>query len=199
MRTVPNERTPNIPRSHMTILTTRRLRLEPFDEAHIPGLFAINREPEVVRYITGRAETLDETAAVVARVKSRWAEWGFSWWSFIELHTDEIVGCGCIQYLGGDRANPLEIGWRLRPDKWHQGLASEAALRMADFAFETVGATLLCAVCDPDNARSARVMQNFGMKLRGTERWYEMETLVYQITQEEWRRQGTRHPISDFK
>ena len=27
------------------------------------------------------------------------------------------------------RANPLEIGWRLHPDFWRQGLASEAALR----------------------------------------------------------------------
>jgi ribosomal-protein-alanine N-acetyltransferase len=86
----------------MTILTTRRLRLEPFTEAHLSGLFAINSEPEVMRYLTGRPETLDETAAAVARVKSRWAEWGFSWWSFVELQTDQIIGCGCIQYIGGD-------------------------------------------------------------------------------------------------
>jgi ribosomal-protein-alanine N-acetyltransferase len=170
----------------MTVLTTQRLRLDPFEESHIPGLYALNSDPEVMRYITGRPETLEETTAVVERVKARWAEWGFSWWSFIELTSNEIIGAGCIQYLGRDRANPLEIGWRLRKDKWKQGLASEAAQRMAGFAFDSLNAPLLCAVCQQENLASARVMQRLGMRYRGVERWYEMDTAVYEMTRSEW-------------
>ena len=171
---------------HMTILTTQRLRLEPFNDSHLAGLNAVNRDPEVMRYITGKPETLENTAAAIARVKKRWAEWGFSWWSFIELETDEIIGSGCIQYLGGDTANPLEIGWRLRQDKWRQGLASEAARRMAAFAFETVGGDSLCAVCHQENLGSARVMQRLGMQFQGIERWHDMDTSVYAMTRSDW-------------
>jgi len=88
------------------------------------GLNAMNADPEVMRYLTGRPETREETLAAIERVKARWAEWGFSWWSFIAKESDEIVGAGCIQYLGGNPANPLEIGWRVRRDKWRQGLPS---------------------------------------------------------------------------
>lgn len=172
----------------MTILTTQRLRLEPFNDLHLAGLLAVNRDPAVMRYITGKPQTAEDTQAVIARVKKRWTEWGFSWWSLIEQDSDELIGSGCIQYLGGDTANPLEIGWRLRRDKWGQGLASEAARRMAGFAFETIGGERLCAVCHQDNQRSARVMQRLGMRYQGIERWYEMDAAVYAMTRADWQR-----------
>lgn len=165
----------------MTILTTTRLQLEPMNDTHLPGLQALNSNPEVMRYISGRPETPEETVAMIERVKSRWLEWGYSWWSFIEKDTGDLIGCGCIQHLARDAANPLEIGWRLRPDKWGQGYALEAARCMAQFAHDKLGPRLLCAVCEPENTRSARVMQGLGMKYRGIERWYDRDTVVYDM------------------
>ena len=63
----------------MTVLITARLRLEPFEDHHLDGLNAMNADPEVMRYLTGRPETREETLAAIERVKARWAEWGFSW------------------------------------------------------------------------------------------------------------------------
>lgn len=170
----------------MTILQTERLRLEPFADQHFEGLHAIDSDPEVMRYISGKPDTREDTAAGIARVKARWAEWGYSWWAFIETDSDQVVGSGCIQHLARDRSNPLEIGWRLRRDRWHQGLASEAAQVMAAFAFDTLRTPLLCAVCHPDNKGSARVMQRLGMSYRGIERWYTMDTSVYEISRADW-------------
>jgi RimJ/RimL family protein N-acetyltransferase len=170
----------------MTALTTARLRLESFANAHLTGLHAINTDPEVMRYITGQPDTLSDTMAMIERVKQRWALYGFSWWSFIELASGDIVGAGCIQHLGRNPANPLEIGWRLRRDRWRRGLAFEAAVRMANFAFETINTPLLCAVCHPENVASASLMKKLGMRYRGIEPWYENELAVYEITQAEW-------------
>jgi RimJ/RimL family protein N-acetyltransferase len=170
----------------MTILTTPRLRLEPMDDAHLDGLQAMNSDPEVMRHILGRPETREETMAAIARVKARWAAWGCSWWTFIERDTGEIIGAGCIQYLGKDTANPLEIGWRLRRDKWKQGYASEAANAMAAFAFETLDAGLLCSICHPENTGSAQVMQRLGMKYKARERWDDMDVSVYSMTRADW-------------
>ncbi len=170
----------------MTILTTDRLRLEPFDERHLEGLHAMNRLPEVMRFITGKPETLEQTRAAIEVVKGRWAQYGFSWWAFVERGTGRVIGAGCIQYLGRDPANPHEIGWRLVPDKWGQGYASEAALAMAGWAFDSLGAPLLCAVCKPDNLDSARVMQRLGMRYRGEETWYDSAHAVYEMTRVDW-------------
>ena len=182
----------------MTILITTRLRLEPFDDAHVDGLNAINSDLEVMRFLSGRAETRDETLAVVERVKARWAEYGFSWWTFIELTSGEIVGAGCIQHLrksgsAPDPTCPLEVGWRLRRDRWRQGLATEAAVAMTDFAFQTLRTNVLYAVCRPENTASASVMKRLGMRHRGIETWYDVEMTTYEITANEWR-QRSAHP-----
>ena len=170
----------------MTVLHTPRLRLEPMTDAHFDGLHALNSDSAVMRYITGKPDTPDDTRLMIERVKARWAEWGYSWWSLIELATGEMIGAACVQHLGRDAANPHEIGWRLRQDRWGQGYASEAARALATFAFDRLQAPLLCAVCDPDNTDSARVMQRLGMSFRGIEPWYDSDLAVYQLTREDW-------------
>jgi RimJ/RimL family protein N-acetyltransferase len=183
----------------MTILTTSRLRLEPFSDAHLDGLNAMNSDPEVMRYLNGgRPETRDETWTVIERVKGRWAEFGFSWWSFLDRGSGELIGAGCVQHLrrdaspSPDPACPLEIGWRLRRDRWGQGLATEAAVAMADFAFDTLRTDVLYAVCRPDNAASASVMQRLGMRYRGLETWYGLPMASYDTTSEQWRSRAVR-------
>lgn len=174
----------------MTVLHSARLRFEPVTDAHYAGMRVLNGDPEVMRYITGQAETPEETRAIIARVKLRWETIGYSWWNLIETDSGELVGAGCIQHLGQDPANALEVGWRLRPDRWGRGYAIEAAERMACFAFEELGAPLLCAICDPANLRSAHVMQKLGMRLRGQEEWHGRTTLVYDITRAAWQARG---------
>lgn len=180
----------------MTILFTKRLRLEPFGEHHLDGLHEMNRLPEVMRYISGRPETRDETAAAITRVQRCWAAWGTSWWAFVDLSSDRVAGAGCIQYLRHEaaapsdleslRCNPLEIGWRLHPDFWRQGLASEGATRMAAFAFDNLAAPELLAVRHPDNADSARVMDRLGMQYRALETWYGTTLATHVLSREKW-------------
>ena len=134
----------------MTVLLTKRLRLEPFGAQHLEGLHEMTQRPEVMRFLGGQPETREQTAAGIARVQRSWTALGTSWWAFIELERGRVAGAGCIQYLRRDadipadlevlRSNPLEIGWRLHPDFWRQGLASEAAASMSAFAFETLAA-----------------------------------------------------------
>jgi RimJ/RimL family protein N-acetyltransferase len=76
------------------------------------------------------------------------------------------------------------------PDCWGKGLAPEAARAMAAFAFETLDAPTLVAVCLPENAASKRVMETLGMHNRGLETWYERPHAVVEITRAQW--QGAR-------
>jgi len=177
----------------MTVLQTTRLSLVPFAGEHVDGLNALNADPEVMRYLSGRPETRDETAALVARVQQRWLDFGCSWWSFIETGSGQIVGAGAVQNLRRDATPdpdptcPLEIGWRLRRDCWHRGLATEAARAMAHFAFDTLRTDELLAVCHPDNLASAKVMKRLGMQDLGLQTWYGKPVTTHRITVQAWR------------
>jgi RimJ/RimL family protein N-acetyltransferase len=177
----------------MTILTTARLRLEPMVDAHLDGLNAMNADPEVMRYISGKPETREETQAVIDRVRARWAAVGYSWWTFVERETGEIVGAGCLQNLRRevqplpDLDCPMELGWRLRRDCHGRGYASEAATAMGDWAFDAFEPDELLAVCDPANTASSNVMKRLGMHDRGLQRWYGKELATFGISADEWR------------
>jgi ribosomal-protein-alanine N-acetyltransferase len=178
----------------MTILTTARLQLQPFDKLHFDGLRTLNTSPEVMRYISGRPETAEETAALIARVKAAWATLGYAWWAFIDRESGRLIGSGCIQNMERNPAHPLEIGWRLSPDAWGKGYATEAAEAMADFAFNSLGSEELCAVCHLENTGSEKIMKRLGMHYRGIERWYGTDTKVYVMTSDEWR-SGAEHML----
>lgn len=176
----------------MTILLTPRLRLEPLDDHHFDGLHALNRDPVVMRYITGKPETPDETRQMIERVKARWLEFGHSWWAFVRRDSGELIGSGSIQHLDRNPANPLETGWRLRQDAWGQGLASEAARHMVGWAFETLRPPLICAVCDPANTASSNVMERLGMGYVGRGVWYGFECARYDISAQGWQASAAR-------
>lgn len=132
----------------------------------------------------------------VAGVQRCWSTWSTGWWAFIDPRSGRLAGAGCIQYARREAslpldlesllANPLEIGWRLHPEFWRQGLASEAAQRMAAFAFERFSAHELIATCHPNNAASIRVMARLGMQFRGCEIWYGEPCHTYVLTRETW-------------
>ena len=180
----------------MTVLYTARLRFEPLDETHLDGLHAMNSRAEVMRYISGEPERREQTAAMIARVQRCWAAWGTSWWALVDLQSGRIAGAGAVQYLRREatpptdleslRSNPLELGWRLHPDFWRRGLASEAAQRMAAFAFDNLAAAELLAVRHPDNIASARVMDRLGMHFRGLETWYGRSLATHSLSRAEW-------------
>ena len=180
----------------LKVLHTTRLLLEPIAERHLDGLYAMDQIPEVMRYITGKPATREQTEAWIAGVQRCWTAWSTSWWAFIEPTSARIAGAGCIQYarreaalpadLKSLRHNPLEIGWRLHPDFWRQGLASEAAERMAAFAFDSLAAPELIATCHPDNFASIRVMGRLGMQFRGIEIWYGDLSPTYLVSRENW-------------
>lgn len=158
----------------------------------------MNSLPKVMRYVGGQTETREQTAAVIARVQRCWAAWGTSWWALIEAKSGRIVGAGCIQYLRTEAAppedlasvmgNPIEIGWRLHPDFWRQGFASEAARGMAAFAFDRFPIQELLAVRHPDNTDSRRVMDRLGMRQRGLEPWYGTTLATHVISRGDWQR-----------
>jgi RimJ/RimL family protein N-acetyltransferase len=86
-----------------------------------------------------------------------------------------------------------EIGWTVHERYWGLGYASEAALRMLEFAFCELNVHRVVAFCNAENAASRRVMEKIGMRqdglLRETRRlndtWYD--EYVYAILDRDWR------------
>jgi RimJ/RimL family protein N-acetyltransferase len=57
----------------------------------------------------------------------------------------------------------VEIGWRLAPEYWGLGYATEGARVVLAFAFDPLGLDQVVSFTTPGNVRSRRVMEKIGM------------------------------------
>lgn len=145
-------------------LTTERLTLGPLTDADLPDLVALNGDPQVMAFITGRALTPDEVEADLPRLTR--SERGLGLWS----GTDEDGFAG-VWFLtpDPDDETAAEIGWRLPRSRWGHGLATEGARALLAHAFETLGTERVWAETMAVNARSRAVMERLGMRHARTE------------------------------
>lgn len=164
------------------IITTVRLRLEPFAPAHAPALNAINNEAQVREFLSdGTIETMEKTLADVSRVRARWERLGYGWWAIIDLKTDDVIGAACAQNVANEVNAEIEIGWRLSTSVTGHGYATEAGQAVADYAFDVIGVDHVVSVAHPKNVASHRVMQRVGMTFRGIEIHYGEPCTTYAL------------------
>ena len=169
-------------------LHTARLTLRPLTNDDLPHLVALNGDPEVMRFITGRALTPAEVAADLPRLIG--SERGLGLWSGTDA--DGFAGVWFLVADPDDGA-AAEIGWRLPRASWGRGLAVEGARALLTHAFETVGVKRVWAETMAVNARSRAVMERLGMRHTDTEvrEWedpvpgWEQGEVVYELTRQE--------------
>jgi RimJ/RimL family protein N-acetyltransferase len=169
-------------------LDTARLTLRPLTDDDLPHLVALNGDPEVMRFITGRALTPAEVVADLPRLTR--SERGLGLWSGTDA--DGFAG---VWFLIADPDDPAaaEIGWRLPRASWGRGLAVEGARTLLEYAFETVGVQRVWAETMAVNTRSRAVMERLRMRHTGTEvrQWedpisgWEQGEVVYELTRKD--------------
>jgi len=69
-----------------------------------------------------------------------------------------------------------------RSDYWNQGLATEAAAAVRDYAFQVLQLPRLVSLIRPGNKASQRVAEKMGMRLTAEIRRNERPYYVYSIT-----------------
>ena len=178
-------------------LRTERLTLVPLADEHLEWEVELDSDPEVMRYLGGRARTREEVEASHARrMAAAGTVDGLGFW--IGLLDDEFVGWWILQPAHGpdqpDDPGVADLGYRLLQRHWRKGLASEGAWELVRYGFDDVGLDRIIAQTMAANADSRAVMERVGLTYvrtfpssmsppgqGGTE--YEVE---YEITPAQW-------------
>ena len=145
------------------LLSTPRLRLEPWQSDDWTAFLPIAQDSEVMRYITGGVPwTEEQVRSFVDRQVKLYAERGFCRWKLVDAATGDLAGfCGVGFWRDG--LEP-EIGWWLARRYWGQGLATEAARVALRDAIERVGLRRVISVAMVGNVPSRRIMEKLGLR-----------------------------------
>src|SRR5207244_1111803 len=137
-------------RPYLMNLKTSRLMLRPFRPQDIDLLAGLMANPDFMRFSLG-VFSREQTAAFLERILS-WQSQGLpSQFAVIFRQTGELIGyCGFFHHHV-DGTDEIEIGYRLHPDYWNRGLATEAAKAIRDHAFADLKLSRVISLIHPDN------------------------------------------------
>jgi RimJ/RimL family protein N-acetyltransferase len=142
-------------------LRTERLLLRGWTDADRPAYAAVNADPLVMATL-GPLLTREQSDANVDRMLAHWDEHGHGLWC-VDLDGE------CIGFTGlmtpDFMPDAVEVGWRLRSDRWGHGYAPEAARAALAFGFDTCGLDEIVSFTWAGNTKSRRVMEKLGMVL----------------------------------
>jgi 3-dehydroquinate dehydratase/shikimate dehydrogenase len=147
-----------------TVVQTPRLLLRPFTDVDRQPFFALNTHPEVVASL-GTTPTRTESDAMIDRYQAELAREGWSFWAVEVIDGAPFVGMVGLHRLPAwiPAAPAVETGWRLHPDHWGHGYATEAATASLRFGFDQAGLEEIVAYTTTLNTRSQAVMERIGM------------------------------------
>lgn len=182
-------------------LRTPRLRLQPLSEEHLDHFKELNSDPRALQFIYGRALTEQEAVQDHAkRLTAGTLVPGLGLWSGFTTDSDEFVGWWAMSPVatgdGGDARDPTagELGYRLLPRFWRQGLAKEGAREVLRHGFGDLGLQRVRADTMAVNEASRATMASCGLRylrtffvefeepLPGT----ELGEVEYGLTLNEW-------------
>jgi RimJ/RimL family protein N-acetyltransferase len=176
-------------------LETRRLLLHPLGRGDLADLVALDRDPEVMRYV-GSPAGVKSPAETEQRARTRIEEsergdhapLGF--WR-VEGQGDGIFhGVAALLRMpeGGDvpAGGDVEIAYRLARSAWGRGIATEAAGALIVHGLRTLGLPRLVAVTYPENRASQRVLDKLGFERRGLTEYKGVQTTFHVLTREAW-------------
>jgi len=151
------------------VLHTARLLLVPLADQHLELEVQLDADPEVMRYLTGRASSRDEVLASHARRMALAAKVdGLGYWMAFGSDGGDFIGLMMLPPAHGpdqpDDPTVADLGYRLARRYWRKGLATEASRALLGHAFDTVGQSRVIAQTMAVNTGSRRVMEALGMR-----------------------------------
>ena len=137
-------------------LILREYTIEDWEAVHVYGC-----DSDVLRYMLWGPNTPEESKGFVsACLAESNVEPRLVYNLAIELKESGSLIGGVALML---QNNEGEIGWILNKTMWGKGYATEAALGLIRYGFETLGVKKITATCDADNIASYKVMLKCGM------------------------------------
>ncbi|NWC64136.1 GNAT family N-acetyltransferase [Cedecea sp. P7760] len=173
------------------ILKTNRLTLIPLSEEHFDYQYQLDSNADVMAFLHGprNRQTCREELSQFIDSASR----GLGYW--VGFVNGAFAGYWilCVPEIYVDNAAG-ELGYRLLPEFWRQGLAKEGAAELLRYGFENLGLERIYAFTAVSNQASRATMQSVGMAfvkdfVVELDDWpvgADRDGVEYLITSDEW-------------
>ena len=165
-------------------LETLRLSMRVFTSGDFDDLCALNSDSRVMKYIAdGTVSTREQVAGALGRFvryPTLYPDLGI--WHTSRRDTGAFIGFFALNYAG--TSTDIEIGYRLLPNAWGLGFATEGATALAHFGFDELGLNRIIGLTHAGNKASQNVLMKAGLADIGWGHYYNKRLRLFAAERE---------------
>jgi ribosomal-protein-alanine N-acetyltransferase len=144
------------------IIQTPRFIIREFAPENLEKYIALNEKESVMKHIFKRTR-----ADVEAKFNNALHDYAnglnLSRWGIFNPADDDFIGT-CMLKQSDNDPDKIELGYILDEPYWGRGLATELAVALVKYGFETMNLTEICACTTGANIASQNVLLKAGLK-----------------------------------
>jgi ribosomal-protein-alanine N-acetyltransferase len=166
------------------VLETSRLALRELSLDDLDFVAGMLAHPEVMRFYP-QVYSREESRLWIERQLHRYAGNGHGLWLVQDRATGEPLGQVGLLLQLVDGVEEPEIGYLIHRPFWRRGLATEAALAVRSWAFDTMGLERVISLIRPENTPSQGVARKLGMRPEKRSQFHWLEHVVFAVRPDE--------------
>jgi len=150
------------------IIETPRLLIRELLPEDVDGMFDMDSDPDVHRYVGQTPlKTKEEVAAVIKYVRQQYADFGIGRWAVIGKEHGDFLGWTGFKLMK-EETNGLvdfyDFGYRFARKAWGKGIGTEAARASLNYGVSELRLKQVYAMTDPENKASRRILEKLGFR-----------------------------------
>jgi ribosomal-protein-alanine N-acetyltransferase len=153
----------------MTIFVeTERFLLREFVEADAQGLYELDSDPEVHKYLGNKPiSSIEACFDIIQHIRKQYRENGIGRWAIVDKATNAFVGWTGLKYETSIRSDAPyhDLGYRIIRKYWNQGIATETAVASLRYGFHQLNLPEIFAAAHLDNLASNKILAKIGFSL----------------------------------
>ena len=171
-------------------LETKRLYLKRMEWEDFAAICILRADPLVMRFIgygngPGKVQSTKEVRQFFNLALPYQEKHGLGFSTVIEKTTGTIIGQAGLFHVGFDDNQPeIELAYRLRPESWGKGYATELSEALLAWGFRQLPAERIVAFVHSENAASRRVLEKVGMLPTGTVQFGDAVRFCHEVWRE---------------
>jgi len=165
----------------MAVLETSRLILRPFRENDVDLLSELMANQDFMRFSLG-VFTREQTLGFLEKILAWQNANEPSLFAMMLRSNGTLLGYCGFYHQHIDDVDEIEIGYRMTPDYWNQGLTTEAARAVRDHAFRDLKLPRVISLIHPENIPSRRVAEKIRMTLEKQTTYRGFLTNVFSLS-----------------
>lgn len=145
------------------VTETDRLIISKIDPDDTDRLYQLTGDPRVMQFFP-KVLSYNDTRQMLNKIICHYFTHGYCFWKLLQKDNSVFIGITGLLHQDIEGEVETEISYRIVPEYWNLGYATEAALACKQYGQTVLNKKRLISLIRPENKASIRVAQKLGAK-----------------------------------